>query len=157
MLPVNFQVHNWRYKSLEKSSDMRPFPSGMERVILSEYKPKRSSHDSQLCSPCSCCRITAQFHLYMYILLQLVLFAYPFVSSATFVHTLAKWSEYAASAHRGSWHKWGWRPFKLKVAQSLEDLRLKTKRGKDGFYCCRLLLEASLACLWQTSCNFVVL
>ena len=96
MLPVNFQVHNWRYKSLEKSSDMRPFPSGMERVNLSEYKPKRSSHDSQLCSPCSCCRITAQFHLYMYILLQLVLFAYPFVSSATFVHTLAKWSEYAA-------------------------------------------------------------
>ena len=61
------------------------------------------------------------------------------------------------SAHRGSWHKWGWRPFKLKVAQLLEDLRLKTKRGKDGFYCCRLLLEASLACLWQTSCNFVVL
>jgi len=70
--------------------------SGMERVILSVYKPKWSSHDSQLCSPCSCCRITAQFHLYMYILLQLVLFAYPFVSSATFVHTLAKWSEYAA-------------------------------------------------------------
>ena len=70
--------------------------SGMERVILSVYKPKWSSHDSQLCSPCSCCRITAQFHLYMYILLQLVLFAYPFVSSATFVHTLAKWSEYVA-------------------------------------------------------------